>query len=371
MAMLVPAPSRAGEPLDVAAASAEEVVYSWRDERCERTDIPDTPLRAFRRADGEIVAFASHNRARSFVIEPDGRFVRDCEIVFESTFSSDPSEHADATWIAATWTADGHIVHALGHNEYRANRHWFACDYDDYLSCWYNSIVPLRSEDGGARFHRVNAAPVAAAPFRHDAHQGRPRGFFEPTNIIHHNGAWYALVYAAPAPGQRAGTCLLRTYDIADPSAWTMHDGTRFVPSSRDAYAEGGTPTQACAPLSALGTDRVGAVVRHEPSGLFVASLAWAPTQRRADAIGISVSRDLVTWSQPRAILPGPTIWSRDCTDTVRYGYPAILDLASADRNFSTADNSPHLYLTRLRVEDCEPTLDRDLVRIPLRIDLR
>lgn len=367
MAVLPCAP-QASEPLQIEVIGSEEVVYSWRDDRCERRDIPDTPLRFFRSENDNIIALASHDKARRFFVEADGRFVRDCEIVFESDFSSDPSAHADATWIAATWTADGRQVHALGHNEYRAHRHWFSCDYDDYLSCWYNSIIPLRSEDGGARFERVDAAPVAAAPFRHDAHQGRPRGFFEPTNILHHDGAWYALVYVAPGPGQSPGTCLLRTSDIADPSAWTMHDGSVFVPSSRDAYAKGETPTHACAPLAALGTDRVGSVVRHELSGLFIASLAWGPTEGRADGIGVSTSRDLVTWSRPRQILPGPTIWSRNCSDRVRYGYPSIVDLASADRNFSTAGSSPHLYLTRLRVENCEPTLERDLVRMPLRI---
>lgn len=67
----------AASALDIRVAGAEEVVYSWREERCGKEDSPDTPL----------------------------RFVRDCSLVFESCFSSEPDDQADATWIAATWTA--------------------------------------------------------------------------------------------------------------------------------------------------------------------------------------------------------------------------------------------------------------------------
>lgn len=275
----------------IAHAGAEQTVFSWETQRCDDEDIPDSGLRLFRRYDGQIIGIASHTRTRLFKVSNYGKFIRKCDVVHESSHSSDPADYADATWIAATWTDDGRVVHALGHNEYRANQHWFACRYRTYLSCWYNTIVAMRSVDGGKNFSRQDAPPIAAPNFTQDAYQGSPRGFFDPTNIVRLDDAYYTIVFASGGPDQPSGNCLLRTQDVSDPERWTLFDGQDFVVSIRDPYRPETAHEHLCAPLENL-DGRVTGLVRHESSGLFVASLAAQAPNADKGWIGFSLSQD-------------------------------------------------------------------------------
>ena len=64
----------------------------------------------------------------------------------------------------------------------------------------------------------------------------------------------------------------------------------------------------------------------------------------------------------------GPLLTRLDCGRPAAFYYPALLDPASDSRNFETIGDRPFLYLTRLNLENCRVTRNRDLVRLPVRV---
>jgi hypothetical protein len=352
----------------VSVTAGPEVVFDSGRNGCEREDIPDIALRVFRRADGQLVGFASHYTTRAFMIDADRTFHRECAPVLTSAKNPDPSRYDDRTWIAATWTDDGKTIIALGHNEFQGHRHWGACAYREYLECWYNSIVLLKSIDGGRTFARIpGAMPIANAAFTHRERQGAQRGFFTPTNIITKDGFFYTLIFTSGAGEQRPGTCLFRTQRLDDDSAWEYWTGNGFVPSARDPY-RGTIPASApCQPLRNL-QGLTWSVVRHRGTGLYLASAGVQDATRQTGIIQLSVSKDLMRWSAPIAVLNVPILSSQDRSDRQRYSYAALLDLASPDRNFGDVGDNPQLYLTEMDVSGGTPTLSRRLIRYQLRL---
>ncbi len=169
----------------VTVVGAPETVFAAPRDGCTPVDLPDAPVRAYRDAAGGVVLFGLHfdNRAlRGAGLE---RLAIDCRLVLASGGREDPAAFDDRSWITATWTEDGRRVQALVHHEYQANTHPGRCRHEAYLACWYNTILGVSSDDGGRTF--VRPAPpriVAGAPFPQDRHQGRHRGFFNPSNIV-------------------------------------------------------------------------------------------------------------------------------------------------------------------------------------------
>ena len=203
------ASAAAGEPaISVRISPEQSVVFRWASDRCGDDDIPDAPARAFRDADGVIHLLAPHYDNRAFTVVNGVPKRLDCRIILDSPGDADPARYRDRRWITATWTDDGKTVHALVHDEYQAQRHPGACTFPNYTSCWYNAITYARSDDGGRSFSQSDPPVVVAAPpFRQDVGQGRPRGFFNPTNIIKRDAYWYALIYTTGWEGQGAGSC--------------------------------------------------------------------------------------------------------------------------------------------------------------------
>ena len=76
-----------------------------------------------------------------------------------------------------------------------------------------------------ARPAKTAAPPVvvAAAPFRQDFEQGRHRGFFNPSNILHAGGYWYMMTNTTGGAGQAQGLCLFRTPFDAVMTATALH----------------------------------------------------------------------------------------------------------------------------------------------------
>jgi hypothetical protein len=181
-------------------------------QRCESLDIPDAPMRAFRRADGMVVAFATHYLNRALIGPSLAQLSHDCRLVYQGKHLVDPAQFDDRTWVAATWTFDGVTVSALGHNEYHADHFPGHCQFATYRECQYNAIVPLSSSDGGRSFARTHyPAPIAAPPMKSDVDQGRPRGYVNPSNIVFHDGYYYTLIGRSDLGGKKAGRCLFRT----------------------------------------------------------------------------------------------------------------------------------------------------------------
>lgn len=361
-------PSPPGKTPPLAAVTIvgpTDVLFTPKRDACDGNDVPDVPARAFRNADGAIVLFALHSENRAFRGRTLATLKLDCRTPLPSHGDSDPAAYDDASWIAATWSEDGRRVAALVHHEYQANTHPGRCTHKPYLACWYNSIIAVASDDGGASFVRPTPPQVvAAAPFRQDVGQGRHRGFFNPSNIVA-DGAWRVMMTATTGwDGQDAGVCLFRTRDPGRPADWRAYDGMGFAARFSDPYrTKPGSPT--CRTIAPFPTP-VGSISRHRPTGAWIAVFQAKADGRLFAEPGFytTSSRDLIAWDTPRLLLAGPTLYDDPCTAGTRLmAYPSLVDEGAEGRNFDNVGDAADLLYATLRVKGCEVTSERDLVR--------
>ena len=361
-------PGAAAEPplAAVTATGPLQVVFRAGDRPCGGVDVPDAPARAYRDADGEVVLFAPHYDNRPLRGPSLDRLTLDCRTALPSAGRPEPEAYDDRSWITATWTRDGRAVAALVHHEYQANTHPGRCRHPDYMACWYNTVIAAASRDGGRSFERPRRpVVVAGAPFGQDHDQGRHRGFFNPSNIFGHAGAAYMFAATTGWAGQPSGACLFRSADPLDPGGWRAFDGQGFTVAARDPYRTKAPPPAACKPIEPFPAP-VGGVVRHRGSGAYLAVFQAKADGGRFPESGFyaTASRDLVTWDKPRLILAGRTLYDDPCTSGPSLiSYPSLIDPQAEGRNFDDVGDSADLYYTRLRVEGCQVTSDRDLVR--------
>lgn len=370
--------AHAAEPRFVATPVGPPlIVFDPRRDACDGHDVPDVPLRAWRDRDGAIRAFALHyeNRrmggASLLALKPD------CRVVFRGNDNSDPARYDDKSWIAATWTADGRIIHALAHHEFQAHRHKGRCAFPEYIRCWWNAILALHSENGGEDFAKTRAPVVAATPFPSESEQGRHRGFFNPSNIVEKDGWLHALIAttgwnAAPRrAGQQGGACLFRMAKSG--GEWRAFDGKAFSASFPDPY--GATPPgQPCRVLRPFPAP-VGSVTRHRPSGAWLA--VYQAAKGMPDGFGgvhaesgfyLSSSRDLLDWSPPSLVLETRTLYDSPCgTDALR-SYPVLIDERAQTRNFEDIGDEALLFFSEMAVSDCRHSSERKLIARKVRI---
>jgi len=366
--VLLPAFARA-EPsaLTVAVAGAPVTVTSHAHGACDADDIPDTPARAVRLASGEVLLFALHFRDR-LLRGPDLLSVRrDCRVVFTADANDDPAAFDDRGWLVSPYTLDGTRIFSVVHNEFQGHRRPWLCPSGRYVDCWYNSLTIAVSTDGGEHFVRPRDGLLAALPYRYDEVVGAHRGYFNLSNIVARDGMFYMIAFATKAFAQPWGNCLLRTDRLEDPAAWRAWDGHGFGASFVDPYTSHAAPeTHVCAPVG-LGRLRwpVTSLVRHAPSGLFIATMMDAsPT----GGIYIATSRDLLAWSDPALVRPATGGGGWHCGDPMAVAYPSLLDPASPSRNFETVGATAMLYLTAFNPTNCRLGMDRDLIRLPVTI---
>jgi len=363
------------------ALGPEEVVFRWRTDRCEDLDVPDVGARAARWR-GEIVLVSGNSPHNYFSYGPDfDRLKRSCTPVLTSPDDWSADSFRNQWWITSVYAEDGDTIHALMHNEYHdpLATNCKPGNTRPGNPCWYNTITYAVSRDGGRSF-RAPPSPdhlVAPPPRQWDptwgdqGSRGRsappPYGYFEPSNIIRGpDGAFYSAFFAIVEPGRGTpGTCLMRTSDVSAPSSWRLWDGQGFNIMAANPYFSPGAP--ACAFLS-----------HRELAGLH-GGLTYNTYLRRYMLVGnstvimangapvcgifYSLSKDLITWSTRQLIKPGPLPWCRGGYFHVGDMYPSIIDHADTSVNFENAGQRPHLYFTRSNAG-----LDRDLLRIPLRI---
>ncbi|MCU0987680.1 MAG: hypothetical protein MUC89_22600 [Acetobacteraceae bacterium] len=381
LGLLLAFPAAAAPPpaLTVTLVGDAEAVFVRRRDGCGRFDTPDAPARAVRTPAG-VALFATHfdNRA---LRGPSLRDLRpDCVITFAGAENPDPAAFSDRSWIAALWTRDGLTIHALVHNEHQGHRHAGQCPTRRYRDCWFNALTAVVSHDAGLTFRPAGPAPslVAALPYRADEMQGRPAGYYNPTGIVEHENAMYFMAFASGREAQRHGNCLVRTDTIADPSSWRAWDGAGFSvrfanPYAADAPQGAARAAHVCAPV---GRGRlqwpVTALVRHAPSGQFIAVMQGGPHRPEhavpAPGVYIATSADLLTWSAPAFVMPGIGHGRFRCGDAPPIAYPSLLDPDSDDPSFATVGDTAWLLFTRFNVPDCRITSDRDLIRIAVTI---
>jgi hypothetical protein len=347
------------------------VVYDWSQEHCEEWDVPDAPLRAFRNAHGDVVAFASDINNRRFIGSALLNIRHTCHSVLTSHENADPSVYSGFAYVTAVWTDDGEKVNALIHNEYHAEHFPNACIFKDSMKCWFTTILAASSTDGGQTFSETSPPTVvASAPFPQDFQQGRHRGFFNPSNIIFHQGFYYMLVNTTGGIGQKPGLCLFRTATVSDATSWRAYDGVDYKSVAIDPYRADTNDYVPCQPVAGPGT--VGSISWNAASGLFLIVYQWVDKIRPDGVTAYSWSKDLINWSAAQTLFAEPNMSSHNCSDKFRYGYPSVLDPQAVGRNFDTVGEHPMLFLTRFHVgTNCDLPPNRDLTRFQLDITRR
>lgn len=381
--LLAAGPSSASQQPSPPTANIQVVgesttVFRYATDACDPEDIPDAPARAFRNQDGTVTLFATHWRNRR-LRGPDLLDLRpDCAVVFEGSGDGRPERFDDRLWIASTWTADGASVFALIHGEYQAQRHPGRCPTGRWADCWYNAVSQAVSRDGGRtfRFERDPPPLVAAVPYRYDPGARRHIGFFNPTNIVRHGDAWFVMTLTSGIGAQAYGNCLLRTTRLEEPGAWRAWDGKGFGVAFANPYAAELHPeAHVCEPVGRGALNwPVSSLTRHEPSGAFIALMKThrreAPNGARRAIFLASASWDLISWSRPMEIADIPTPQGTNCENDPPISYPSLLDPQSSERNFETAGATAMLFVTWFNARQCRRGMDRDLLRLPVSIEV-
>ncbi|CAH1664393.1 conserved hypothetical protein [Chelatococcus asaccharovorans] len=360
-----PLPSR----LALVLRGEATTVFHRRSQACDKTDIPDAPLRAFRRQDGMVVALGMHYVNRALIGPSLQSLTLDCSVVMPSALNPDPAAYNDKRWLTATWTDDGQHIAALVHDEFQANTHAGRCAYREYRKCWFNTIVAARSSDGGLSFESGDPPVVVAAfPFAQDVGQGRHRGFFNPSNIVRDGSSYYFFAATTGWEGMGYGACLFRTDNPFDETSWRAWNGRAFAARFGDPYRGLGSaaPCKVIQPFS----DPVGAVVRHRPSGQWIAVFQSPGGRPSSPAPGIyySTSTNLLEWTDLKLLLPGPTLYNGPCAGSKLLAYPSAVDPDAEGRNFDNVGNRFFLFFTEIGAADCAIGFDRDLKRIAVEI---
>lgn len=362
----------------VALTDIEQATPVVNTPRCAKNDIPDTPLRAFRGANGTVNAIAS-NRVNYRLTGTDLHHLhRDCTPIFTGANNDDHAQFNDKGWIHATYTADGQAIYALIHNEYHGHLRKNICK-KTYPECWWNSITWAKSVDGGKTYtpapleQRLVIAPVGD----YVPNYGRPIGFFNPSNIMQVGDYLYVFAYAQRYGEQQRGNYLLRKHKDMPWNKWEIWNGAHTfadIHQQRETQKSIGKrinvgvfPGLERMPLGVMG------LVRHPQTNTFIAVMTRnVQTTQKANDAGIyyATSPDLVNWSTPQQLITANVRASFDCKKDgaqVFYRYASLLDSTSPDRNFSTIGNTADLYLTRHNLGVCNKNpSDRALVRVPV-----
>ncbi|HLF03509.1 MAG TPA: hypothetical protein VI547_16105, partial [Anaerolineales bacterium] len=355
-------------------AGEEEIVFDWTTDRCEREQIPDLAVRAFRDRAGQVQLITSHY-VNYRMTGPDlNQLTPDCRPVMRSDRNADPAMFNDHEWLASLYTEDGQTIYALVHVEYQGHTHLGQCPSNDYFSCWYNTITLAVSEDGGVSYHDAAPPPshlVATLPIVYLPDEG-PYGVRSPSNIIKgQDGYYYAFLQIIYHKTHDQWVCLMRTQDLADPKSWRYWNGEAFEGQFANPYTEriSNRFDYVCEDID---WDNIGASM--------VESITYNTAMNRYVLVGLSAdhldgrevwgvfysfSQDLIHWTRRKLLLELSLPWTvRNPGSDVSHLYPSLLDPDSLSRNFETTDTTAYLYFTRNNFG--QGGLDRDLIRVPV-----
>lgn len=358
----------------ITVVGSRETVFDWSHDACERTNIPDLPVRAFRDDRQRTQLLLSHFDNFRMIGASLADMHVDCRPVMRSGMDGTARRYDDREWLASIYTRDGKRIWALVHEEYQGHHHPGRCPSGRYLSCWYNAITLARSDDGGRSYRHLRPPRhlVASAPYRYRPDMGTT-GVFTPSNIVRRrDGAYYALVRVRNPAGVR-GTCLMRTRHIGDPRGWRGWTGARFGGVFINPYRSAARPKPPCTPV---GVGRIADMADSLTYNTFLdryvlVGLADTPASSpgpKVSGIYFSTSRDLVDWTPRKLLLQAPRRQTYRCGDPLPIAYPSLIDPNSRSRTFATTGRRPFLYFTQLNYRDCRKSLDRDLIRVRVEI---
>jgi hypothetical protein len=376
LALTCPFPSSAETLPRPSVDGPIETVFSWRTQRCDDNFIPDSPARAFRRADGTIALLAAHF-TNGFLTGPSfDKLKPNCAVTSKGHEADSAEEFDTRYWIQALWPLPGGRVLGLGSHEYLGRGKPGGCEIGGGALCWYSAIVKSVARESGLKFellplpHRLAAAP----PMKHDPKAAERRGFFTASNVVS-DGRWAYFASWHELPGNRRGNCLFRAPLEDLEGDWlALRDGgfTQLFPdpyrssaqSIRDAACDIIGKNVLRGPLRSI--------VRIKAANIWIGVFQYTTRSdnRAASGTFASFSSDLINWSEPQLVFPSRQPWGqKECGQF--YEYPSLIDEESASTAFDTAGDRLHLYLTRFNYQGCAKGLDRDLVRIGLRVDVR
>jgi hypothetical protein len=353
----------------------EEMVFDWSRDQCAPEAIPDTPARAFRDSANNVHLMLAAGVTRQFVGSSLNSVRLNCDLVMGAAQNADPAEYSDREWVTSPYTLDGSTVYSLVHNEYLGRNHPGMCSAPpaEYAVCAMYAVTSAISQNGGTSFsHAGNAAHlVAAMPYRYALDV--PNYGLSPGGIVKHfDGYYYALIRATDYQAQRAGACLMRTKQLADPTSWRAWDGDGFNVQFINPYTSTSSPSQhVCQPL-----DYIKGMTEGLSFNTWLGQYVLVGTGMMPDpALGrdvwgfyYSTSTDLIHWSEMNLIMEAVVPWTyKGCGDDDPVQYPSLLDPNSTTRNFETTGRTMYLYLVRDHYNQwCNQDFDRDLVRIPV-----
>jgi hypothetical protein len=354
-----------------------EVIFDWKRDRCDHTDTPDAPARAFRDYSGTVHLLAVQHTLRQFTGPSLDSVRHRCGVIHESANDDRPSMYSDRQWLAAPYTLDGRQIFALVHNEFNGHLRPELCPSQVYSRCWENSLTLAISTDGGQTY--AQSVPptnlVAALPYRYRGDVGFPIGYFQPSNIVELGGYYYALFRSAHYLSQEAGICLIRTKLLSNASSWRAWDGKEFTVAFVNPYTSQieDPRRHLCTTLKTTLPWNMGGVIRDPKSGAFVLAtkgLVGDSQLLHGRTIGIwaAASYDLLDWSRPVLVLADPSGATSYGDPRESDQDPSLLDPTSKSRDFDVIGNKPFVYFVRSN-PDKRP-YDRQLMRVPVQISI-
>lgn len=361
----------AGEPVTFSISSRPEVVYEYRTQRCDWRSIPDSPARAYRRADGSIILMAAHFRNRIFEGSSFDDLRLNCSVLSQGKESADPMDYDDRYWIQSVIPLGGGRILALASQEYSGLRHDGVCERGvDKPQCWYLALVGLEADDHDLSFRLLPRGERLIAgsnkPFDPSIDAA---GFLTLTNTVFDGDYAYFIAWTEDAaePGGR-GNCLFRAPRSNLVTGWKMLSGGEFV-TPPDPYPARGGPAVVAKCDRLGGPDMQGKIrslVWLETRNEWLA--VWSTRSNDVGGIYYATSRDLRTWSPAALLAPLEPPWGANRTGTF-YDYPSVIDHDSASPVFQTVGRTYYLYLTRLNWENGHTRMDRDLVRFKVTVN--
>ena len=379
--LLQPSPAEALPPpysnfvfnQSVASQTGPEVfVYDWSSSKCEDNDITDEPARAFRDDTGKVQLMTTHHVNRRWIANStlDSGYTHPCATTMTSSNNCTASNYNHKEWLASPWTPDGKTIYALVHQEYQAQSCVSGCPSSS--ACWYNAITSAVSTNSGATFTQATAPAHAVATLPYQLTMDGPNGYFSPSNIVRsRDGYFYSMFRAQPRGAQQFGTCLMRTRDLSNPASWRAWNGTSFTVQFRNPYTQTLTPANhVCAPVDFMSIGTISESLTYNTyfkKWMLVGNSVGDPAHNKPPGVYFSLSDDLLNWTNATLLMEAEVRWVADCNPPDPIKDPSILDPSSTSRNFETVGRNAQLFYTWYHLSGCAGTLDRDLIRIPIR----
>jgi hypothetical protein len=341
-------------------------LYDWKTQRCEEEFIPDSPARAFRRADGQVTLISTHRENWSLV-GPNFKSLRpNCRPLIRSKANTSANSALGLLWLQGFFTTDGKKIAALVSEDRTAINKSLGCTAPRLSGrCWLNNILAAQSNDMGQSFQILGSQERTVATLaKVYPDKGKARfGAFTISNIIQKNNYKYFMSWVQGENVQPAGNCLFRNDDPFRPERWRAWDGQNFTIDMRQ-------PGKTCKTIAGL-PHEVRSLTLHTRSGRWIAVMAGRQ-KLEGDSAPVSgfyytTSSNLFNWTPLRRIMAAQI--SADSKYPYYLNYPSLIDPDSKSRLFDTIDgNNPILLFMMHQLDNGRGTMHRNIKYISIKI---